>query len=88
MTITFELPNDIEQILREELGSPDDAVKEAALVELYRQRKISHAQISHALGRSRYETDGILKRHGVYYDLTVEDVVRQATLSEEIRSRE
>jgi hypothetical protein len=69
MTITFSLPQDIERLLAQEGRDLSLVTKEAALVELYRQEKISHGQLAQALGLSRYETDAVLKRHGVTEDL-------------------
>ena len=69
MTITFSLPQEIERLLAQEGQDLSLITKEAALVELYRQEKISHGQLAQALGLSRYETDAVLKRHGVTEDL-------------------
>ncbi len=69
MTITFSLPQDIERLLAQEGRDLSLVTKEAALVELYRQEKISHGQLAQGLGLSRYETDAVLKRHGVTEDL-------------------
>ena len=44
MSVTFQLPDDIEQQLRHDLAGLDEVAKEAALVELYRQAKITHHQ--------------------------------------------
>jgi hypothetical protein len=41
------------------------AGKEAMLVEIYRQGKISHGDLAVSLGLSRCEIDGVLKRHEV-----------------------
>ena len=82
MAITIELPADIEEDLRNRLGDLDAEAKEALAVELYRQRKLTLRQLSKLLGLSRFETDGVLKKHEVYYDLTAEDVAREA---EELR---
>ena len=68
-TVSFQLPDDLEKQLREELGDLDAAAKEAALVELYRQSQLSHAKLAEGLGISRYETDAVLKRHNVTEDL-------------------
>ena len=78
MSVTFELPREIEKSLREQLGDLDRAAKEALLVGLYRQQKLTHHQLSSALGLSRFETDGLLKRHEVFHDLTAEDVARES----------
>ena len=74
MTVSFELPDGIEQHLRQAVGDLNVAAKEAALVELYRQAKLSHHQLAIALGLDRFETDGLLKRFGVTGDLiTIEE---------------
>lgn len=66
MSISFELPGEIEQELREADGANvGEQAKEAYLVEHYRQDRISHHQLATALGLSRYEADGVLKRHKV-----------------------
>lgn len=69
MSVTFELPAAIEQQLRRELANLDQLAKEAALVELYRQEKLTHHQLAAALGLDRFETEELLKRHKVTEDL-------------------
>jgi hypothetical protein len=69
MSVTFELPESIEQNLRRELGNLNQAAKEAALVELYRQEKLTQYELSLALGLDRFETETILKKHNVTEDL-------------------
>ncbi len=76
MSISFELPENVEAQLRRELGDLNAVAKEAALVELYRQGKLSHGQLAEALETSRYEVDGVLKRHNVTEDLmTTEEYI-------------
>lgn len=69
MAVTIQLPPDVEQRLRAENPDLDSAAKEAMLVELYRQEKLSRYELSLALGISRFETDAILKKHNVTEDL-------------------
>lgn len=69
MAITFELPHDLEKTLRQRLGDLDQAAKEAALIELYRQDKLTQYDLSQALGLSRLETETLLKKHNVTEDL-------------------
>lgn len=71
MTISFSLPPQIEKALRESGQEPSFAAKEAALVEFYRLRRITHHQLSEALGLGRLEADAVLKRHDVPIDLTL-----------------
>jgi len=69
MSVTFHLPPQIEQSLRRELGDLDQAAKEGALVELYRQEKLTHHELAQSLGISRIEIDAVLKKHNVTEDL-------------------
>ena len=66
--VAFELPPEIERSLRGQIADLDQVAKEGALIELYRQAKLTHAQLAEALGLSRYEVDGLLKRHNVVED--------------------
>ena len=63
MSISFDLPASVEDQLRRELADLDVVAKEALLVELYRQGRITHHQLGLSLGLERHETDGLLKRH-------------------------
>lgn len=69
MVIKIELPQSVAEKLRSELGDLSAAGKEAMLVELYRQGKLTHHELSEALGLGRFETDGVLKQHNVTEDL-------------------
>lgn len=73
MSVTFQLPDDIEQQLRNELSNLDEVAKEAALVGLYRQAKLTHHQLATALGLERFETEDLLKRHNVTEDLITKE---------------
>ena len=69
MSVTFKLPAVIERQLRGEWADFDAVAKEAALVELYRQAKLTHHQLATALGLDRIAADELLKRHQVTEDL-------------------
>ena len=79
MSISFDLPASVEDQLRRELADLDVVAKEAALVELYRQERLTHYQLGLSLGLERHETDGLLKRHKV-----VEDLPRAEELADQI----
>ena len=85
MTISFEIRQEIEQELRTNGLDLNQQAKEACLVGLYRQERISHRQLAEALGLSRYETDGVLKRHKVWLELTPEELAAQAALLRDVR---
>ena len=78
MTIRFEIPHEIEHALSSNGSDLSGEAREAFLVELYRQDRISHHQLAEALGLSRIETDGVLKRHKVSSGVTAEQMRLQA----------
>jgi hypothetical protein len=87
MPVAFQLPEAIEQRLRRELFDLDYVAKEAALVELYRQQKLTHYELATALGLDRFETDGLLKRRNVSEDLiTAEELGAQLAVSRKLVS--
>ena len=73
MSITVQLPAELEQRLRAQTPDLEAQAKEAMLVELYRQNKLSHTELSQALGLDRLETEGVLKRHLVTDDLPTDE---------------
>ena len=78
MSVSFELPRELEEALRDELGDLGQAAKEALLVDLYQREKLTHRQFGDVLGLTRFEADAVLKRHGMYYDLSAADVARES----------
>ncbi|WP_337176868.1 UPF0175 family protein [Paludisphaera sp.] len=77
MTVSFELPRTITDLA----AGTDLAAKakEALLVELYREARITRHQLATALGLDDYEADGLLKRYGVDADLSMEEFEEQRT---------
>jgi len=87
MAVTFELPSDLEQTLRHDLKDLDSEAKEAFLVTLYRQGKLSHVGLSQALGLDRIETEEVLHKHHVTEDLgTLDDYLQEARTLEDLRA--
>jgi predicted HTH domain antitoxin len=78
MNISFELPSNIEQEISADGADLSGEAREAYLVELYRQDRITHHQLAEALGLSRLETEGILKRHEISSGVTAEEMRAQA----------
>jgi Uncharacterised protein family (UPF0175) len=87
MTISFEIPREIEQRIRTNGTDLDRKAREAFLVELYREQEITQHQLGEALGLDDYETDGLLKRYGVGYDLTLEEFEAQRAFLRESRPK-
>lgn len=87
MAVTFQLPFDLEQNLRGDVLDLDAAAKEALLVSLYRQGKLSHHALSQAIGLDRFETEDVLQRHGVTEDLgTVDEHLAEVHSVEKLRA--
>ncbi len=75
LTVTFDLPADLEEKLRRETENLDADVKEAYALELFRRGKLSHYELSRVLGLDRLETGAWLKEHKVFEgSLTMTDL--------------
>lgn len=75
MTISFQLPEELAKTLQEQLGDLDRAAKEALLLQAFREDKLTHYELSRALGLDRFQTNVFLKRHKVFEgSLTLEDL--------------
>ena len=65
MSVILELPKDIEDKLRRENPNLDSDVREECAVALFRKGALNHYQLSRIMRLDRFETDALLKRHGV-----------------------
>ena len=65
MSVTLDLPKDIEDKLRRENPNLDSDLREACALALFRKGTLNHYQFSRILQIDRFETDALLKRHGV-----------------------
>ncbi|NLX98040.1 MAG: hypothetical protein GXY83_17905 [Rhodopirellula sp.] len=75
LSVTFDLPADVEDKLRREVRNLDADVKEAYALELFRRGKLSHWELSRVLNLDRFETDAYLKRRGTFEgSLTMADL--------------
>ncbi len=87
MTISFELPMEIEQQIRTDGADLDREARELYLVELYRQDRISHTQLCDALGVGFHETEKLIKDHGAGQDFPLEQFEEQRAFLRGVRSR-
>ena len=87
MTVSFDIPLDLEKSLQLARTDLSAEAKEAFLVSLYRQRKISHLALSQALGLDRFDTDDVLHKHHITEDLgTLADYLTDAQTLEKLRT--
>lgn len=77
MTIRFEIPPDIEQQIRTDGVDLDREARELYLLELYRQDRISHAQLRDALGVGFHEAERLIKAHGAGHDFPLDEFEEQ-----------
>lgn len=77
MVISFELPQEIEQQVRTNGADLEREARELYLVELYRQDRISHAQLRDALGISFHEAEKIIMDHRAGHDFPIDEFEEQ-----------
>jgi hypothetical protein len=76
MEFTLQIPDDIGHRLVEAGNDLARRALEAFAVEELKAGRISEPELARMLGLARVQTDGFLKEHGVYQDVTIEDVDR------------
>jgi predicted HTH domain antitoxin len=87
VSISFDLPPNIEQRVRMEGGDPSREAMEAYLIDLYRQERITHDDLGDALGLSFHQTEQLLKDHGVGLDFTLEEFEAERAFLRTARER-
>jgi predicted HTH domain antitoxin len=65
VTVSIELPPNVEARLRAELVDLDEVAKLGLAVEAYRNANLTLGQFADLLGISQYAADGMLKERGV-----------------------
>lgn len=65
LTLTIDLPPDLERALQATAGETNRTAREALAVSLFREGRLSHADLGRTLALDRFETDALLKRHQV-----------------------
>jgi predicted HTH domain antitoxin len=69
-TITVQLERELWELFRPFYQRPDEAVKEVAVLELYRRREISSGKAAELLGMERFEFIRYAGRLGIpFFDL-------------------
>ena len=88
LNVYLDLPPALEDRLRRESASLDADVKEAFVLELFRRGRLSHYELSQALGLDRYETDAYLKRRAIWEgSLTMSELESDQQTLKEIMGR-
>jgi len=87
MNISFELPPNIEQRVCNEGTDLNREAKEAYLIDLYRQERISHDDLSEALGLGFHQTQQLIKEHGAGDDFTLSEFEAERAVLREMERR-
>jgi predicted HTH domain antitoxin len=75
MTLSIDIPKDIEDALRAEWGGNlEQAAKESLFIESYRTGKITVGTLARLLGVTRWEAESWLGRRGVKWNYDLEDL--------------
>jgi predicted HTH domain antitoxin len=87
MTITFDIPQSIQQRVLSEGADPNREAKLAYLIDLYRQDRITHDDLSEALGLEFHQTQQLIKEHGAGDDFNLADFEAERTMLRELERR-
>ena len=75
MTVTIDLPPDVEQRIRARQPDLTGEFGEAVALALFRKGLVTHADLGRILRLDREETNALLKHHQVYdHALTGDDI--------------
>ncbi len=81
MQVILELPENLARMLGAEPSRVQRAVLETVVAAAVRDGSLSAAQARRLLNVSRYEMDGLLKRHRAGPEMTVDDLERDTALA-------
>lgn len=87
MSVTINLPENIEHQLKEQWGDLLQRTLEAFALESYRSGVISAGQVAEVLRLSASETEAFLKERGAELDYTAEDLERDLAGSKQVLPR-
>lgn len=89
MQVTVDIPDDLAAQLIPAGQDPARAVLEDALVQAYRENRISGPQLMEALGiETRDALDGFLKSHQVWIEYSMDDLAKDREAMERILAEE
>jgi hypothetical protein len=81
MTVHLEIPDELGRLIAGSANELPRTLLESTALEAIRGGRLTVSQARRLLGiASRHEMDGFLKSHGVFPDMTLEDVQRDSEL--------
>ncbi len=85
--ISFEIPQSIQQRVQSEGADPNRDAKVAYLIDLYRQERITHDDLSEALGLGFHDTQQLIKEHAAGDDFNLAEFEAERSLLRELERR-
>ena len=86
MSVTIELPEEIEQQLESQWGDLSRRALEVLALEGYRSGALTTEQVRRSLGfGTRMQVDEFLKQNGVYLEYTEDDFAHDAETSRRLK---
>ena len=76
MEVTLQIPDDIANYLTQGGSDLSRRALEGLAIEELKAGRITEVQMRKMLGLARIQMDGFLKAHGIYQDVTMEDIER------------
>lgn len=73
MQITIDLPDEYLQRLEPDLDNLSQHILETLVVNAYKERRLTSAEVGLILGLNRFEVDAFLKQHQAYLHYTISD---------------
>lgn len=88
VALSIELPDDLAGRLADAGQDLSRAALEALAIDAYRMNRITGHELRQVLDvQSRYDLDGVLKRHGVPLEYTLDDFEREGETSARLREK-
>ena len=82
MIVTLDIPDEFSGVLTAKMGNPARAALEAFAAEAYHLNALSLEQVRKCLGlESRWETQAVLSKRGVWPGLTADEVLQDADVA-------
>jgi len=87
MTVSFELDDKLEALLRQEMGDVPSAAREALLIHAYRLGKISVGRLAQTLGMGVIDAEDWLSQRRVPLNYSLDDFQADMATLRDLRGR-
>ncbi len=88
MQITIDLPDEYIQRLEPDLANLSQHILETLVVNAYKERRLTSAEVGRILDLNRFEVDAFLKQHQAYLHYTTSDFNQDIQTSQRIQQQQ